>query len=112
MIQEVEREVRDQIRDISRLAGLLTHLDEVGIVVLALVDQDLPEIEARRFRLEMPFTNHRRLISGFLQQLGKGHLAAVELIPVVAKPVDVAVLARQKDGTAGRAQRVRARSCS
>ncbi len=107
-LEPVQGVVRDQVGDIARPAPALAHGDEIRIVIVPLVGQDAPMIEARGIALEMPFAEQRRLVAGFLQELGKRRLPAVEDRGVVDDAVAMAVLAGQQNRPAGPADRVRA----
>ena len=52
----------------------------------------------------MPFPNHDRLVASFLQELGKGLLAAVETVFVLHEPVEVGMLSRLDHGPTGSAE--------
>ena len=54
----------------------------------------------------MPLADHRGLISGPLEKLGKRWLATVEGVAVVAQSIQVAVFAGQHDGAARGTDRV------
>ena len=80
---------------------------EIGVVIVALSRQNLPEIEARRQRLEVPFAHDSRLVTGLLQQFGHGLLRAVEPAGgIVGKTVFMTELAGNHASPAGTAQRV------
>src|SRR5579872_3457298 len=55
----------------------------------------------------MPFTDHRCLVAGALKQFWKGRLRTVQALVVAAETVQMAVLARQHDGSARAANRIR-----
>ncbi len=107
VVEIVQRELGDQIRHVAFALHLLAVVDEHRVVVVPLVDEDLPLVEARRRGLQMPLADDGRLVAGRLQQLRQRHLAAVEGVAVVAQPVQVTVLAGQQNGAARRADRVR-----
>ncbi len=107
VLEPIEREIRN---DLGHVAGRRMPAfggNEIGPVVLALAGQDIPIIEAGRVAYQVPFADHRRLITGRAQQLRKRHLAAVEFaVRIVVEAVLVAVLARQDAGPARPTKRI------
>lgn len=56
--------------------------DQFGVVVGALAGQDFPMVEAGRLAFQMPLADNGCLITGLLEQLGKGLLSAVEAVSI------------------------------
>ena len=100
--------VRDEVRDVAfvaeRVAGLQ---DEVRVVVVALIGDNLPVVEARREALQMPFADDRRFVARPAQQLREGLLRTVEDTGrIVVETVLVRMLACEHAGAARAAQRI------
>ena len=93
--------VGDDIRDVARLDTLLAVFDEQRRIVLALPHEDAPEIESLRIGIEVPLADHRRLVTGVVQQFGEGLLVTVEGARIVREAVHMAVLAREDAGPRG-----------
>ena len=93
--------VGDDIRDVARLDTLLAVFDKQRRIVLALPHEDAPEIESLRIGIEVPLADHRRLVTGVVQQFGEGLLVTVEGARIVREAVHMAVLAREDAGPRG-----------
>ena len=104
VVHPVDGQVGDDVGHVSRPPQLSAVADEVGVVVVALSDEDVPVVEARWQRREVPLADHRRLVAGLLEQLREGLLAAVERLRIVGEAVGVAVFARQHAGSGRSAQ--------
>ena len=57
----------------------------------------MPVVKADRITHEMPFPDHGSLVTGRLEELGKGLLSSVEGAAVVVESIEVAVLAGHDD---------------
>ena len=101
LLQPVYGLVRDDIGTIA--LGTLhaaVHLDEVGIVVLALSVEHLEIVKAGRRAHQVPLADEGRLVARLLEQFGHGLLRTVkDAVLVVGKSILVTVLARQHTGT-------------
>ena len=83
----------------------LAFANQYRVIINPLTRQDFPMIKPRRLRLQMPFPNHRRRVTGRLQQLGKRCLRTIKTaVAIVIKPVDVAIRARENRGPRRTAQ--------
>ena len=78
VLQPFESDVGDDVRCIS--GDFLYTVGGVhsGVVVGTLSLQHLPEVETGGVALEVPFSDHRGLVSTFLKQFRKGLLSTVE----------------------------------
>ena len=101
LIQPREGFVGNEACDVAAIDDLTAvHVDEGGIVVVALCRQYLPVVEACRRANEVPFANEAGLVAGSTKELGHGLLRAVEdAVLVVSETVLVTVLARQHTAT-------------
>ena len=107
MVDEVERQIRDDVRHVSAGVGLLTSsCVEHRILIHALAGKDFPFVEAGRVAAKMPLADHASVVAALLQQTRDGHARAVE--PVEHRDaVEVRILASQDCGTARRADGIR-----
>ena len=107
-LHPVDAEIGDEIGDVAGVGFLFAFADHRRVVIDPLPRQDVPVIETGRIRHKVPLADDRRLITGLLEQLGKGDLGAVELaIAVVVEAVDVRILAREHAGPARPADAIR-----
>jgi hypothetical protein len=105
IFQEIDRQVGDDISGVPPDHLSRSHFDEIGVVIFSLSRQDIPIIEPGGVARQMPFANHPGMVTGLLQHLGYGGLAAIE--PVENRhPVDMTVFSRENRGPARRANRV------
>ena len=105
MLQPFEGHVRRDVRGIAGADDLFPVPDEYRVVVISLSGEDVPVIESRGIAHQVPFPDHRRLVSARLQQLRQCLLAAVEdAVLVVRETVGMTVLAGQQAGPGGSAQ--------
>jgi len=83
-------------------------------MVVPLPGQHIPVIKARRVRVaavpEVPFADHRRLITGSLQQFREGLLTAVKFFIKRPDTVEMIVFTCEDDRPARRANRVGAKT--
>ena len=76
---EVEGEIRDDVRDVTPAVGLLAgRRVEDRVHVRALAGQDLPAVEARRVAAEVPLADHAGVVAAGLEQARHGLPRAVE----------------------------------
>ncbi len=106
VLDKVESDIRDNIRDIAWILFSLAHLDEVRIVVVPLSGKDVPVIEARRVAFEMPLADHDCLVPGLLEEFGKCLLRAVKPQRVVPQAIEMTVLSGQDYRATGSADAV------
>ena len=106
VIQPIQGDVGGDVRHIAVVALFCAHFNKIGVVIRPLSGQDIPVIETGGDAFQVPFANHGRLVAGLLQQFGKGLLAPVKLIPIVAHTVQVAVFSGQNRGPAGCAKTI------
>ena len=105
VLEPFESEVGDDVGAVALVtftsAGLL---DEVGVVVASLAGEDFPVVESGGVTDEVPFADHGGLVTGLLDQLGEGGLAAVEArVVIVEEPVGVGMEAGEDSGAGGAA---------
>ena len=97
----VEREVGDDVGDVTLHLHHALGVLHRRVVVDALAGQHLPEVEAGGITDEVPLADDGGLVAGLLQQLREGELRAVEDgVRVVEEAVEVRVFAGQDDGAA------------
>jgi hypothetical protein len=92
MLEEFNGQVRDDVRGVAGEFFVLTHFDKGRIVINSLTGQNAPIVKTRGVAGQMPFADHARVITGRLQRLGHGPLAAVEGIEN-SDAVDVRIFA-------------------
>ena len=105
VLEEVDRQIGDDVGHVALDPPAAGGLDEVRVVIDALARQDRPAVEAGRVAAQVPLADHARMVARRLQVLGDGRLRAVEAVEH-RHAVLVAVLAGQDAGPAGRADRV------
>ena len=101
VLQPFESDVGDDVCGISGDFLYTVGGVHCGVVVGTLSLQHLPEVETGGVALEVPFSDHRGLVSTFLKQLRKGLLSSVETHSIGQLTVEVAVLAGKDYGPAG-----------
>ena len=106
VLQPFQRQVRSDIGGIPFYLHFLTIIYKIRIVIITLTNQNIPIIESRGIRGEMPFTNNSSLITCLLQQLREGLLASVKPMRIIYKTILMAMFSRQHTRTAGPAYRV------
>ena len=107
LIEPVNGFVGDNVREVAFYHIGTVGVVEVGVVIVALCGKNVPMVETGGTAHEVPFTDQRCLIAGFLEQLGHGLLRAVEdAVLVVGKSVFVGVLTGEHASTRGAAERV------
>ena len=102
VIDEVESLVRNDIRHISLFRDMAAVFVEVRVVIVSLFllsGKYAPEIEALRFRNQVPLPYHGCLVSGLLQELRKSLLVSVECAGIVGEPVHMTELSCQDAGS-------------
>ena len=105
LIEPVNGFVSDNVREVAFYHIGTVGIVEVRVVIVALCGEDVPMVETGGTAHEVPFTDQRGLIAGFLEQLGHGLLRAVEdAVLVVGKSVFVGVLTGEHAGTRGAAE--------
>ena len=97
LLDPLQTEVGDEIVAMAFVAlATSVHLDEVRVVVGSLSGENTPEIESYGIRVKVPLPDHRDLVAGVSQQLGKGLLLTVKIGRVVIEePVEVTVFSGQ-----------------
>ena len=78
VLQPFESDVGDDVRCISGDFFYTVGGVHSGVVVGTLSLQHLPEVETGGVAFEVPFSDHRGLVSTFLKQFRKGLLSSVE----------------------------------
>ena len=97
----IKREVRHDIRDITRNLHHALRVLHRRVIIDALPRQDLPEVETDRVAHQVPLADDGSLVASLLEELGEGDLRAVEDgIRVVIEAVQVRILAGENDRTA------------
>ena len=87
LIEPVNGFVGDNVREVAFYHIGTVGVVEVGIVIVTLCGEDVPMVETGGTAHEVPFTDQRGLIAGFLEQLGHGLLRAVEdAVLIVGNP--------------------------
>ena len=66
---------------------------KMGIVINALAGQNIPVIESRGIAGQVPFADHGRLVTGFLQLLGNVIALGIDTVVERIDAVFMAVLA-------------------
>ena len=100
-VEPVDGYVGRDIGGVTLALDALAVANEVGVVVFSLSDEDVPVVEARGVRGQVPFAHNCSLIPGLLQQFGEGELRTVEAGAVVDEAIGMAMLAREHTGAAG-----------
>ena len=107
-LKPTQRQIGDDIRCITFMfngLGIAVQKHR-RVVIRPLADQHFRLVVALGRRHKMPFSNNGRLIADLLQKLWKRLLGSVEFVVVGAKTVDVTVLSRLNDGSAGTADSI------
>ena len=102
VIDEVESLVRNDICHVSLFRDMAAVFVEVRVVIVSLFllsGKYAPEIEALRFRNQVPLPYHGCLVSGLLQELRKSLLVSVECAGIVGEPVHMTELSCQDAGS-------------
>lgn len=106
LVQPVERQVGDDVGDVSGVPAFAVPGQEDRVVVDTVLGEDLPVVEADRVALgavaQVPLADDGCLVPRRLQHLGEGRLAGVELLPGLFQrghSVDVAVCAGEQGRT-------------
>src|ERR1051326_9163143 len=86
------------------------HIDQHRVVIHALTRQDIPIVESGRVSFQMPFSNHRRLVSNGFQILGDILVLWIDPVVESLDAFHVAVLAREDSRSTGSADRVGAKT--
>ena len=100
VLEPFQRFFRDDVRNIAidTLGGAI-HLNEVRIVVIPLVRENFPVIEAGGLADKVPFADDGGFITRLREVFGKGRLSAIESrIVVIDETIDVRMLAREDAG--------------
>ena len=99
VLHPIDGQIGNDIGDIALALQFFPIAKEIGVVVIALVDEDIPIVKPGGQRSQMPFANHGRLIARALQEFRKSLLIAVKSFRVIRKPIGVAVFSREHAGT-------------
>src|SRR5690606_29002420 len=82
--------------------------DEIGIVIVALIIQNLPKIKSCRLGHQVPFANNSGFVTIALTDFGQCFLAAITSFSTVAhESIFMAVLAREYGCSTGATDRIR-----
>jgi hypothetical protein len=76
--EPVDGEVGEDLGDVAGAFDARAIADHGGVVVLALVDEDVVVVEAAGFGAEVPLADEGGLVAGLLEQYWKGGEAAIE----------------------------------
>ena len=99
-VQPIECHVRDDVGHVAfHLDIAFVFGDKVWVIVSALAWQNFELVEALGAIAKVQLAEHGRLVAFFLQKLREGDVGSIERKVVVNFAVQVAVLARENNGT-------------
>ena len=109
VVQEINRQVGDNIGDIALHDAAAFGREKGGVVINALAGQNGPLVEAGGVAAQVPLADHPGVIARRLEVLGHRGLGTVEAVEG-RHAVEVAVLAGEDGGAAGAADGIDAKA--
>ena len=101
IVEPIEGKVGCHIRCVTATLHLFAIANECRIVIIALSNENIPMVEACRFRGQMPFSYYGSLVALRLQQFGECLLSAVKRRAVVGESIGKAMLSGEHTGATG-----------